>query len=283
MALSLSVLLIGAIYSGLSLYFRYSETGQQDVERALLARSLLRKIEMDVRSVMYRPPATTTASSSTTSGSSTSGSGSTGSGTSSSGSGTSSSSGSSSSSSSSSSSTTTAPEDATTIPSTGLYGNATTLLMHVSKPGHEERALRLSLGGNVQFRTSDMATIAYFVTGTATGAFQQTTTGHGLARMEGDRLALANADAQSSTALMASCTQIVAPEVVAIHFLYFDGFRWRSDWDSSVMVGMPKAIDVKIQLSPIAGRAGTPDMYDLTIAIPLAKPVDTSLVTGTTQ
>jgi hypothetical protein len=151
--------------------------------------------------------------------------------------------------------------------------------MHVSKPGHEEQALRASLGGNVQFRTSDMATIAYFVTGTATGAFQQTATGHGLARMEGDRLALANADAQSSTALMASCTQIVAPEVISIQFLYFDGFRWRSDWDSSVMVGMPKAVDVKIQLSPMPGHSGTPDMYNLTIAIPLSKPIDTSLIT----
>jgi hypothetical protein len=155
--------------------------------------------------------------------------------------------------------------------------------MHVSRPGHEQRALLLAAGGNMQTRTSDLATVAYFVTGTATGAFQQTTSGHGLARMEGDRLALAMADAQSSTALMQSCTEIVAPEVTAIQFLYFDGFRWRSDWDSSVMVGMPKAIDIKLYLSPIPGRGGTPEMYNLTIALPIAKPVDTSLITTTTQ
>src|SRR5437016_13556567 len=56
-ALSLSVILIGAIYAGLSLYFRFSTTGHDEVERALLARSILRKIEMDVRSVMYCEPA----------------------------------------------------------------------------------------------------------------------------------------------------------------------------------------------------------------------------------
>ena len=137
----------------------------------------------------------------------------------------------------------------------------------------------LAASGNFQTRTSDMATVAYFVTGAAGGAFQQTATGNGLARMEGDRLALAMADAESSTALMASCTQIVAPEVTSIQFLYFDGFRWRSDWDSSVMLGMPKAIDVKIHLSPIPGRSGDSETYNLTVAIPLAKPIDTSLIT----
>jgi hypothetical protein len=152
--------------------------------------------------------------------------------------------------------------------------------MHVSKPGHEQRALALAASGNVPTtRTSDMATVAYFVSGISGSTFPQAAGGHGLARMEGDRLALAMADAQSSTALMASCTQVVAPEVMSIHFLYFDGFRWRADWDSSVMIGMPKAIDVKVQLTPIPGRHSNPEIYNLTIAIPLAKPVDTSLLT----
>jgi hypothetical protein len=154
--------------------------------------------------------------------------------------------------------------------------------MHVSKPGHEQRALALAASGNVQTRTSDLATVAYFVTGSATGAFQQTASGHGLARMEGDRLALAMADTQSGTTLMAQCTEIVAPEVMSIQFLYFDGFRWVPDWDSSVMIGMPKAIDIKLQLSPIPGRSGTPEIYNLTIALPIAKPVDTSLISTTT-
>lgn len=154
--------------------------------------------------------------------------------------------------------------------------------MHVSKPGHEQRALLLAAQGTQQTRTSDLATVAYYLSGTAAGAFQQTVKGHGLARMEGDRLALAMADANSSTALMASCTEIVAPEVISIQFLYFDVFRWVTAWDSSVMKGMPRAIDIKMELSPIPGRGTAPEMYNLTIALPLSKPVDTSLISKTT-
>jgi hypothetical protein len=152
--------------------------------------------------------------------------------------------------------------------------------MHCSKPGHEQRALLLAASGAMPTtRTSDLSTVAYFVSGTGTGTFQQTVSGHGLARMEGDRLALAMADSQSSTALMASCTRIVAPEVTSIRFLYFDGFRWRSDWDSSVMVGMPKAIDIKMQLTYTSARQQHTELYNLTIALPLSKPVDTSTIT----
>ncbi|MBI3864869.1 MAG: prepilin-type N-terminal cleavage/methylation domain-containing protein [Planctomycetia bacterium] len=288
-ALSLSVLLIGAIYAGLNLYFRFSTTGHDDVERALLARSLLRKIEMDVRSAMYTAPQAASSTSSggssssgssgaTSSGSSGSTSGSTG--TSGSSTGTSgSSSGGSTSSSSSSTSTTTAPEDAYASSSTGLFGNSTTLLLNVSKPGYEQMAASLAASGNVQTRMSDIATVAYFMAGTGAGALQQSVPGPGLARMEGDRMAMAMADSQSSTSLLASATQVLAPEVASIEFLYWDGFRWRSDWDSSVMQGMPKAIDVKLYLNPVSGRSTTPDMYNLTIAIPLGKPIDTSLIT----
>ena len=165
----------------------------------------------------------------------------------------------------------------------------TTLMMHVSKPEHEQMAAMLAASGTTQMRTSDLATVAYFVTGTATGILQQAVTQPGLARLEGDRMALAMADSQSSVALMASKTQILAPEVDAIKFTYFDGFRWRNDWDSNVLGGMPKAIEVLVELRPVPGRtsgvqstgggSSTPNVYRLLIAIPLAKPIDTSLIT----
>jgi hypothetical protein len=160
----------------------------------------------------------------------------------------------------------------------------TTLLMHVSKPEHEQMAAMLAASGNTQMRTSDMATVAYFVSGTASGVLQQAISMPGLARLEGDRMALAMADQQSSIALLASKTEILAPEVDAIKFTYFDGFRWRYDWDSNVLGGMPKAIEVLVELRPmpgrsIGGRSSAPNVYRLLIAIPLAKPIDTSLIT----
>jgi prepilin-type N-terminal cleavage/methylation domain-containing protein len=294
-ALSLSVLLIGAVYSGLNLYWRYSTAGQADVERAQLARALLRRIELDVRTVMYRPPAPAASTSSSSQSSSSApgggsgGPGGTGPGAGSGATGSGASGGSSSNSSSSSTSTdTTAPEDAYGTATTGLYGNATTLLMNVNKPGRERKAAALMAAGNVQTRVSDLATVVYFVAGTAGGALQQATSMPGLARLEGDRLALSMADQQSNTAAMAAATEILASEVVALRFLYYDGFHWRSDWDSKAMGGLPKAIDVEMALKslPVNTRsaaqsagAGTPNVYRLVIAIPLAKPMDTSTIT----
>lgn len=165
----------------------------------------------------------------------------------------------------------------------------TTLLMHVSKPGHEQKAAMLAATGNITMRTSDLATVAYFVSGTATGTLQQAVSQPGLARLEGDRMALAMADAQSSTALLVASTEILAPEVDAIKFTYFDGFRWRYDWDSNLFGGLPKAIEVLVELRPMPSHSGsgrssgaassTSNIYRLLIKIPLAKPIDTSLVT----
>lgn len=165
----------------------------------------------------------------------------------------------------------------------------TTLLMHVSKPAHEQMAATLAAAGNTTMRTSDLATVAYFVSGTTPGALGQAITQPGLARLEGDRMALAMADQQSSIALLAAKTEILAPEVDAIKFTYFDGFRWRNDWDSNLFVGMPKAIEVLVELRPMpshsvngrssGGGSSTPNVYRLLIALPLAKPIDTSLIT----
>ncbi|HEY2251732.1 MAG TPA: hypothetical protein VGH74_11750, partial [Planctomycetaceae bacterium] len=76
---------------------------------------------------------------------------------------------------------------------TGLYGDMTTLLMHVSKPGNEQMAAMLAAAGNMTMRTSDLATVAYFVSGTGTGTLQHVVSQPGLARLEGDRMALAMA------------------------------------------------------------------------------------------
>jgi hypothetical protein len=111
---------------------------------------------------------------------------------------------------------------------------------------------------------------------------QQAVSSPGLARLEGDRLALAMADQQTNVAAMAARTEILAPEVTALRFMYYDGFRWRPDWDSTVLGGLPKAIEVEMQLRPASGGSqsavqsgpGSPNFYRLVIALHLAKPID---------
>jgi hypothetical protein len=163
-------------------------------------------------------------------------------------------------------------------------------LLNVSRPMREQKATALALAGNQQTRMSDLASVAYFLSGSGTGSLQGATSAPGLARLEGDRLALGMADQQSNTAAMTSQTEILAPEVIALRFLYYDGFQWRSDWDSQVFGGLPKAIDVEVGLRPVASgsraarqtaSAVVPSMYRLVIAIPLGKPIDTSTITTT--
>ena len=173
---------------------------------------------------------------------------------------------------------------------TGLYGNSMTLLLNVSRPMREQKATSLALAGNQQTRISDLATVVYFLSGSGSGSLQSAASAPGLARLEADRLAFNMADQQSNSAAMAGQTEILASEVIALRFQYYDGFIWRSDWDSNVFGGLPKAIDVEVGLRPVASGsramrpsvAGTvPGMYRLVIAIPLAKPIETSLITTT--
>jgi hypothetical protein len=50
----------------------------------------------------------------------------------------------------------------------------------------------------------------------------------------------------------------IAPEVLAIEFLYFDGEQWLEEWDSEAMGGLPVAVQVGIAIEPASGRGLAP-------------------------
>lgn len=286
-AIALAVLLLAAVYSGLSLYWKYTTAGKDEVERLQLARALLRRIELDLRSVVYHDAAATGVST----GGSGSGSGSgTGSGSSASGSGTASSGGSSSSSSSSSSSnrvtatkasasatstsssaasassassatggsstsdpatstTATTPDAAMSSTASGLYGDANTLMMHICKP---TRAEMYQAGS----RISDLQAVAYFVAGQGGGTLAGSVNGGGLARMAGDRLLMQMSGQQSTASLLAQA-ELLAPEVRSLSFSYYDGTTWTTTWDSAAQSGLPKAVEVILELEPMKSTSGS--------------------------
>ncbi len=64
LALSLTVVLLGAVSIALTPMARLSNAGQVEVEQARLAQAILRKMERDIRSVVFRPPQLAAASSS---------------------------------------------------------------------------------------------------------------------------------------------------------------------------------------------------------------------------
>ncbi|HTN02534.1 MAG TPA: hypothetical protein VL132_11670, partial [Planctomycetaceae bacterium] len=55
LASGLCVLLMLAVYSAMDQAYRLSSTGKDDLQRMQLARAILRRMELDVRSVTYAP------------------------------------------------------------------------------------------------------------------------------------------------------------------------------------------------------------------------------------
>lgn len=250
-ALSLSLVVMGAIYSALGLHWKYSTAGRVDIERMQLVRAVALRIERDLRSTLFVAPSATASSDSATGTTSTAGSSATGSaatgsasaaaGSAASATGTGSTSGSTAGSTSSSS-------DSASTELPGLYGSASQLLIHASRPAGDLNYTSLAMGASVSSRLSDTLSIAWFLAG-GDGSLAASVAGPGLARMEGDRMALKYADTSGDVGAMSGNTEIVAPEVTRLAFRYFDGVDWTTDWDSTVMQGLPFAVEVEFTVS----------------------------------
>jgi hypothetical protein len=104
----------------------------------------------------------------------------------------------------------------------------------------------------------------------------------GLARLEGNRLAIQIADEQSNLESLAEQVKLLAPEVTGLQFRYFDGVDWLDAWDSGVSQRLPQAVEIMLKVRRTGGssvksatrRNEEPpgDVYHLTVAIPSAEP-----------
>lgn len=304
LALGLASLLLAALYTALQMHWSSSSLGQVEMERSQVARALFRRIETDLRSIVFRDTALTSStddgssssssSSSTSSGSTASGSNSSGTsgGTNGGSSSSSSNTGSASSTSSSTSSSASTTENYSTQKS-GLFGDSQTLVAHVSLP---DRASSLGMttstnssGAAMAVVSSDLQSIAYFMLGSNSTLAQQLTSSlssplgkqaTGLARMQGDRMAMQAADETGDLSSMASGVKVLAPEVAAISFEYFDGVSWTTSWDSGTTNSIPNAIRITIDFLPPVTTSGwyarpvsaSTDRFQHTVALPLAQP-----------
>lgn len=311
LALGLSSLLLAALYTALQMHWSSSSLGQVEMERSQVARALFRRIETDLRAVVFRDSALTSStddgsssSSASTSSGSTSSSGistsgtssSTGSGSSStsggSGGSTSSSSTGSSSGSSSGSSTTTTTENYSTQ-KTGMFGDSQTIVAHVGLPGRatdqSAAASGSANGTSAGYVSSDMQSVAYFLLGSNSTLAQQLSSSlnspfgkqaTGLARLQGDRMAMQAADESGDLSSMVSSVKLLAPEVASISFEYFDGVSWTTTWDSATSNSIPNAVRITIEFLPPVATGGwysrpvsaSTDRFQHTVALPLAQP-----------
>lgn len=309
LALGLASLLLAALYTALQMHWSSSALGHVEMERSQVARALFRRIETDIRSVVFRDAALTssTESSSSSTGSTSSGSTSTDSSTgasSSTDSGGSTSSGSTGTggsatsattgSTGSSSSTTTTTENYSTQ-KTGLFGDEQSLIVHVSLPSRASSLGAAAVSTNTAatdetagYVGSDMQSIGYFMAGSSSTLAQQLSgslssplgQSTGLARLQGDRMAMQAADESGDLSSMASGVKLLAPEVASISFEYFDGVSWTTSWDSGTSNSIPNAIRVTIDFLPPVATGGwyarpvshSTDRFQHTVALPLAQP-----------
>lgn len=238
MAIGLSMVLLLAVYEAMHLYFRISTVGQEDMKRAQLARAIFGKMTEDIHSVVYRKADTSDAETD-----------------------------------SADDSgdpaadpdddpdaiddTEVDPEDETSDQSIGVFGDAQTLLLNISKPTRQHLNALPDETSEVTSFGADLQSVAYFLTGAdSSGTLQETVArqatdsngeeASGLARMQGDRLAMNLADETGDVDMLASNSTILAKEVIFLQFRYFDGFEWYEEWDSDELGGVPMAIEIII-------------------------------------
>ncbi|HUQ72350.1 MAG TPA: prepilin-type N-terminal cleavage/methylation domain-containing protein [Planctomycetaceae bacterium] len=239
LAALLSMVLLGGVYGALTQSWRYTTQGKLEAERNQIARAVLRRIELDIRAAMFDPKAaaattdtsTVTSASSTSTGTSTSGSTSSSSGTG----------------------------------SLGIRGSSTELWIDLS---HVQRDLVFP--DPTIIKGGDLQTVCWFLNGpgsvlgesasattTSSGFTRVDLDGINLARSQGDRSVLRtlNAGGDSDTVLPGP-TQVVAGEINALTFRYFDGLTWYEEWDSSTTTALPRAIEVTLGFDPPSNTDG---------------------------
>lgn len=173
-----------------------------------------------------------------------------------------------------------------------MFGDAQTLVVHCSLPS---RGTNLGTGsasnasGTVAgYFGGDMQSVAYFLAGSGSTLAQQLSGSStsslgqaiGLARLQGDRMAMQAADESGDLSSMASGVKLLAPEVASISFEYFDGVSWTTTWDSATSNSIPNAVRITIDFQPPVATGGwyarpvsaSTDRFQHTVALPLAQP-----------
>lgn len=258
-ALGVTGLLVILIQSAISVYRQVRVTGREQIEQAQIVRAVYRKIEVDIRSVIFSVEETQeqgTDQEESADGSN-------------------------------SSSEVTDASDAVSRSSVGIVGTADALVLHISRPPRDMNYLSFQETGDLTSRSSDLISVTYLLADSNGGSLAQAvtnfvsesqTTSHssvlGLARLEGDRFAMENADENGNIDELAKTANLLAPEVVQLQFAYFDGEEWQESWDSKEIGALPRAVKVSMAFR-LPGYDENPQavhLQEIVIAVPLSDP-----------
>jgi hypothetical protein len=272
LALAIGVLLMTGLYYALDMHLKATTAGRIQIDQAQVARGVCKKLTQDIKDQLATLDAYPSTKASSTAASSAS----------------------SSSSNMMSATTTTTPYPF----NLGVQGDQDFLAIYISKVPHAVGQAQVSDptqsgGATTQSSDCDLRRITYWLN--TVGDVK------GLARQE---MIMVTSDDMTTSNLppigIDDMTQIVAPEVVAVSFEYFDGMNWQLSWDGTVPgsdgvtpIGPPVAIAITVSVARSDKLDAGPDdpgvrQYRHVVAIPTASfytnwPNNTSNPTATPQ
>ncbi len=233
LSIALTSLVLYLVSMAIDLHLRVLERRGEQVEQAQLARVLLRQIADDLRSVVYAQPDDEATLSDSGQSEADSGSG------------------------AASSSTSSDIIGLTAFPTKpGLYGDRYEIQVDVSRlPRPDQYQAWLSdESGALSDAVSDVKNIAYYLrtesSSSRSGDSDDEDSRGGLVRRTLDRAATKWAVESGNLVGLDERAQLMAHEVAALEFRYFDGIEWLEEWDSETFGGLPIAVDVTIELLP---------------------------------
>jgi hypothetical protein len=154
----------------------------------------------------------------------------------------------------------------TPITIVGLYGSASTLQFDMSRlPRVDEYEAIYSANSDlgVVDIPSDIKTVTYFVCsedtfdaaknpGLMSGSPQPSISGRGrgLMRRELSQAVSSWAEANGNLQATYADAKLLADEVVALQFRYYDGAAWLEDWNSDDLGGLPTAVEITVTIQP---------------------------------
>lgn len=185
----------------------------------------------------------------------------------------------------------------------GLIGNQYQIQIDLSRlPRLEEYVAMLdATTAEIDDVPSDIKTVAYFVqeAGVVGGVQDQLnaldpasdgSSQGGLVRRSLDRAASVQAASTGSLSLLNQTGELLAPEVVAIEFAYWDGIMWQTQWSSDEYGELPLAVQVRLSTrdefrgstteeTSLAAAVTDPSAirtFTHIVRLPLARPIDES-------
>jgi prepilin-type N-terminal cleavage/methylation domain-containing protein len=229
-AMALSTILVAAVYTALRLHLSRTQRGYADVEQTGVARGVLRKIGADLRTAIYHTPES---ASQQPAGTDDEGSG---------------------------GAAEQQQEAIVTSAEIGLWGETDWVLFDVGLPMR-----RLLTAESAATDVESLTAMHLVLYALDEGSREQEP---GLVRKEISReqAELVGFDMRSLFDV-AESTELLAVEVKQLAFRYYDGLDWQTSWDSTLMGGLPRAVEILIGVAPINGEQEEVP-YRLVIALP---------------